>query len=56
MLEEGLPITNPDGTPRWRMAPSPYGAYWQEGMKLGYQDVGAWTIPAFMSESIGSIS
>ena len=38
-----LPVTNPDGTPNWRMAPSPRGAYWQQGMKLGYQDVGAWT-------------
>ncbi|CAH0536319.1 ABC transporter substrate-binding protein [Vibrio marisflavi] len=38
-----LPVTNPDGTPKWRMAPSPRGAYWQQGMKLGYQDVGAWT-------------
>lgn len=50
MLAQGLPITHSDGTPKWRMAPSPYGAYWEEGMKLGYQDVGAWTIPAFMSE------
>ena len=35
---------NPDGTPKWRMAPSPHGAYWKEGMKLGYQDVGLWTL------------
>lgn len=39
----GLPVVNADGTPKWRMAPSPKGPYWQEGMKLGYQDVGAWT-------------
>ncbi|MFT5573611.1 MAG: glycerol transport system substrate-binding protein [Cryomorphaceae bacterium] len=39
----GLPVVNEDGTPKWRMAPSPKGPYWQEGMKLGYQDVGAWT-------------
>lgn len=39
----GLPVVNDDGTPKWRMAPSPKGPYWQEGMKLGYQDVGAWT-------------
>ena len=35
---------NADGTPKWRMAPSPHGPYWQEGMKLGYQDVGSWTL------------
>jgi glycerol transport system substrate-binding protein len=35
---------NKDGTPKWRMAPSPHGAYWKEGMKLGYQDVGLWTL------------
>jgi glycerol transport system substrate-binding protein len=32
-----------DGRPRWRMAPSPKGAYWENGMKLGYQDAGSWT-------------
>ncbi|WP_370686243.1 ABC transporter substrate-binding protein [Marinobacter salsuginis] len=48
MTKEGLPVVNEDGTPKWRMAPSPRGAYWQEGMKLGYQDVGAWTIPRAM--------
>jgi len=40
---EGLPVVNEDGTPKWRMAPSPKGPYWEEGMKLGYQDTGAWT-------------
>ncbi len=49
LLQPGLPVTHADGTPKWRMAPSPHGAYWEEGMKLGYQDVGAWTIPRFMS-------
>ncbi|MEP4546095.1 MAG: ABC transporter substrate-binding protein [Saccharospirillum sp.] len=49
LLQSGLPVTHADGTPKWRMAPSPHGAYWEEGMKLGYQDVGAWTIPRFMS-------
>lgn len=43
MVEEGLPVVNEDGTPKWRMAPSPHGPYWEEGMKLGYQDVGSWT-------------
>lgn len=43
MIREGLPVVDEDGLPKWRMAPSPYGAYWQEGMKLGYQDCGSWT-------------
>lgn len=43
MLKKDLPVVNRDGTPKWRMAPSPRGPYWEEGMKLGYQDVGAWT-------------
>ena len=43
MIEEGLPVVNEDGSPKWRMAPSPRGPYWEEGMKLGYQDVGSWT-------------
>jgi glycerol transport system substrate-binding protein len=43
MIKDGLPVVNADGTPKWRMAPSPYGPYWQDGMKLGYQDAGAWT-------------
>ncbi len=30
--------------PLWRMAPSPHGPYWKEGQKIGYQDVGSWTI------------
>lgn len=44
MTEKGLPVVNDDGTPKWRMAPSPHGAYWEEGMKLGYQDAGSWTL------------
>ncbi|WP_299082493.1 ABC transporter substrate-binding protein [uncultured Paraglaciecola sp.] len=43
MNQPGLPVVNEDGTPKWRMAPSPKGPYWEEGMKLGYQDTGAWT-------------
>jgi glycerol transport system substrate-binding protein len=39
----GTAIVHEDGTPKWRMAPSPKGAYWQQGMKLGYQDAGSWT-------------
>jgi glycerol transport system substrate-binding protein len=38
------PVTNPDGTPKWRMAPSPHGAYWKDGMKRGHQDVDAATL------------
>jgi glycerol transport system substrate-binding protein len=38
------PTVNEDGTPKWRMAPSPHGPYWEEGMKLGYQDAGSWTM------------
>jgi len=38
------PTVNKDGTPKWRLAPSPHGAYWKEGMKLGYQDCGSWTL------------
>lgn len=39
-----LPVMNADGTPKWRMAPSPHGAYWEKGQKLGYQDAGSWTL------------
>jgi len=42
MVKPG-PTVNADGTPKWRMAPSPHGPYWEEGMKLGYQDCGSWT-------------
>ena len=44
MTKPGLPVVNSDGTPKWRMAPSPHGTYWQDGQKLGYQDAGAWTL------------
>ncbi len=46
MIQSGLAVVNQDGTPKWRMAPSPHGPYWEEGMKLGYQDTGAWTLLA----------
>ncbi|WP_300014033.1 ABC transporter substrate-binding protein [uncultured Roseobacter sp.] len=39
-----LPVMNEDGTPKWRMAPSPHGVYWKEGQKIGYQDAGSWTL------------
>ena len=41
--DPSLPVMNDDGSPKWRMAPSPHGTYWNEGQKLGYQDVGSWT-------------
>jgi glycerol transport system substrate-binding protein len=41
---EGNNTVDADGNPLWRMAPSPHGPYWQEGMKLGYQDAGSWTL------------
>lgn len=37
-------VLHDDGSPRWRMAPSPHGAYWTKGMKVGYQDAGSWTL------------
>lgn len=41
---EGNNTVDEDGNPLWKMAPSPHGPYWEEGMKLGYQDVGSWTL------------
>ncbi|MGG7564559.1 ABC transporter substrate-binding protein [Rhodovulum sp. DZ06] len=43
-VKPDLPVMNEDGTPKWRMAPSPHGKYWEEGTKIGYQDVGSWTL------------
>jgi glycerol transport system substrate-binding protein len=41
----GSPVVDDNGLPRWRLAPTPHGRYWDEGMKVGYQDAGSWTIP-----------
>ncbi len=41
----GSPVCDKYGKPLWRVAPSPHGDYWDEGMKVGYQDPGAWTMP-----------
>src|SRR5260370_9699559 len=41
MVKPGLPVVNADGTPKWRVAPSPHGPYWKEGVKLGYQHPGS---------------
>ena len=37
-------VVDKDGKPLWRMGPSPKGPYWEQGMKLGYQDAGSWTL------------
>ena len=41
---EGNNTVDDAGKPLWKMAPSPHGPYWKDGMKLGYQDVGSWTL------------
>jgi len=41
---EGNNTVDDSDTPLWRMAPSPHGPYWEDGMKVGYQDVGSWTL------------
>ncbi len=33
MVKPGIAVMNADGTPKWRMAPSPHGSYWKDGMK-----------------------
>jgi glycerol transport system substrate-binding protein len=42
--KDGNNTVDDAGMPLWRMAPSPKGSYWIEGMKLGYQDAGSWTL------------
>jgi glycerol transport system substrate-binding protein len=42
--KDGNNTVDDNGAPLWRMAPSPKGSYWQDGMKLGYQDAGSWTL------------
>lgn len=39
------PVCDKYGKPKWRVAPTPHGRYWDKGMKVGYQDAGSWTIP-----------
>ena len=41
---DGNNTVDDEGTPLWRMAPSPHGPYWEGGQKLGYQDAGSWTL------------
>ena len=43
LTRPGLPVVDEKGMPKWRMAPSPHGPYWKDGMQNGYQDVGSWT-------------
>ena len=42
--DDGNNTVDDEGTPLWRMAPSPHGPYWEKGQKLGYQDAGSWTL------------
>ena len=51
LTKPNTPVVNSDGTPKWRMAPSPHGAYWEKGMKLGYQDTGSWTFMKTLPEN-----
>src|SRR5260370_27167212 len=44
MVKPGLPVMNADGTPKRRMAPSPHGSYWKDGIKLGYPGVDSATL------------
>jgi glycerol transport system substrate-binding protein len=41
---EGNNTVDDQGNLLWKMAPSPHGPYWKDGQKIGYQDVGSWTI------------
>ena len=41
---EGNNTVDDEGNLLWKMAPSPHGPYWKDGQKIGYQDVGSWTI------------
>ncbi len=44
MVKPGIAVVDKNNMPKWRMAPSPHGPYWEKGMKLGYQDCGSWTL------------
>ena len=39
------PMVDAQNNPVWRVAPTPHGKYWEQGMKVAYQDAGSWTIP-----------
>ena len=43
--DPGSAVTDDEGNVLWRVAPTPHGKYWDQGMKVGYQDAGSWTIP-----------
>ena len=42
---DGNNTVDADGNSAVADGPSPHGPYWEEGQKVGYQDVGSWTIP-----------
>jgi len=42
--DQGNNTVDDQGMPLWKMAPSPHGPDWKDGMKLGYQDAGSWTL------------
>ena len=41
LRKPGLPVADADGTTKWRIAPSPHGAYWEErqGITVGYDEL-----------------
>jgi glycerol transport system substrate-binding protein len=43
LSKPGSAVVDAKGMPKWRMAPSPHGPYWKDGMQNGYQDAGSWT-------------
>ncbi len=52
----GSAVVGKDGHPLWRVAPTPHGRYWDEGMKAGYQDAGSWTIPVNVKGQLRAMS
>src|SRR5690606_21305124 len=43
-MSEGNRTVGEHGNLLWKTAPPPHGRYWKEAQKVGYQDVGSWTI------------
>ena len=41
---KGNATVDDNDKPLWRMAPTPHGPYWKDGMKAGYRDEGSWTL------------
>jgi glycerol transport system substrate-binding protein len=45
MAKPGTPVVDENDTPEVAHGTRrPHGPYWEEGMKLGYQDAGSWTL------------